>query len=80
VECRSPEYEYILRNMDLNADPCEDFYQYTCGNWANTTKIPEGKDQYSTFDLLLDSNRENIIKVSNFLSECDHFPSLSRGN
>lgn len=26
---------YLLESMDLEADPCEDFYQFTCGNWHN---------------------------------------------
>lgn len=24
----------FLESMDLNANPCLDFYQYTCGNWT----------------------------------------------
>lgn len=23
----------LMRDMDLAADPCEDFYRYTCGKW-----------------------------------------------
>ena len=35
--CNTPECvvaaHSLIQNMDLNADPCEDFYQYACGNF-----------------------------------------------
>lgn len=31
----------ILRNMNLRADPCDDFYEFACGTFANTAPIPE---------------------------------------
>lgn len=24
----------LLQSMDRTVDPCEDFYKFTCGNWA----------------------------------------------
>lgn len=24
----------LLQSMDTTVDPCEDFYRFTCGNWA----------------------------------------------
>lgn len=26
---------YLIESMDLEVDPCEDFYEFTCGNWKN---------------------------------------------
>ena len=44
--CNTPECvvaaHSLIQNMDLNADPCEDFYQYACGNFekrVSTTYI-----------------------------------------
>ncbi|KAI7879828.1 uncharacterized protein EV154DRAFT_450821 [Mucor mucedo] len=31
----------ILQSIDMNIDPCSDFYQYTCGNWIKDAVIPE---------------------------------------
>ena len=32
----------ILGAMDEDVDPCEDFYNFTCGNWAKFQGIPAG--------------------------------------
>jgi len=29
--------------LDRTADPCDDFYQFTCGGWINSTEIPADK-------------------------------------
>lgn len=40
---------YVLENMDLEADPCEDFFQFSCGKWVEKHSIPEDKSDYSVF-------------------------------
>eukprot|EP00794_Sanderia_malayensis_P015175 gene15175-16734_t len=52
----------MLNRMDLKANPCNDFYQYSCGNWVDKTPIPDSKTKYSTFSQLSTRNRE-IIKL-----------------
>mmetsp|Transcript_69171 Transcript_69171/g.101387 ORF Transcript_69171/g.101387 Transcript_69171/m.101387 type:complete len:736 (-) Transcript_69171:109-2316(-) len=31
----------VVRQMDLNEDPCHDFYQYACGGFEKKVEIPE---------------------------------------
>ena len=30
----------VVTGLDQTADPCEDFYKFSCGNWIDNTKIP----------------------------------------
>ena len=32
----------VLDNMDRSIDPCDDFYNFTCGGWEATNIVPEG--------------------------------------
>lgn len=47
----------IMAAMDPTADPCQDFYQYSCGQWIRQNPIPEGKSIWGTFDQLWQSNQ-----------------------
>jgi len=51
----------ILSSMDAEADPCNDFYQFTCGNWMNENVIPDDKTRISTFDSIFKKNI-NILR------------------
>ena len=40
--------------MDIEADPCEDFFRFSCGGWIDTNVIPEGKSKWGRFYELRD--------------------------
>ncbi|XP_023289519.1 membrane metallo-endopeptidase-like 1 isoform X2 [Orussus abietinus] len=48
----------ILKNMDTSADPCYDFYQFSCGHWINYHTIPLNKGYHSEIDVLTKKNED----------------------
>jgi endothelin-converting enzyme/putative endopeptidase len=42
--------------MDKSADPCVDFYQYSCGGWIKTNPIPSDQPGWSVYGKLGEDN------------------------
>ena len=38
---------HLQENMDESADPCENFYRFSCGSWLKNTKIPSDSMFYT---------------------------------
>src|SRR5271157_5845687 len=51
-----PQVSMDLSAIDKTADPCNDFYQYACGNWKKANPIPADKVRWGQFDVLRDRN------------------------
>jgi len=53
----------VLSGMNQSVDPCTDFYNFSCGMWAQDNVIPEGYPRYSTFDQLNVRNQIALKKI-----------------
>jgi putative endopeptidase len=47
---------FDLTALDKTADPCVDFYQYSCGNWIKNNPIPPDKTRWGRFVSLAEYN------------------------
>src|SRR5712675_538130 len=46
-----------IPSMDKSADPCVDFYQYTCGGWMKSNPIPPDQAAWSVYGKLTVDNQ-----------------------
>ena len=56
----------ILSNMDETADPCENFYEFSCGSFLNEVRIPDDQSKIDEFFMLRD---KVAYSIADLLSE-----------
>ncbi len=51
-------------SMDKKADPCVDFYQYSCGGWRKNNPIPADRARWDIYDKLAQDNQRVLWGIS----------------
>lgn len=55
-------------SLDKAADPCTDFFQYSCGGWLAAHEIPADRARYGRMHEIIDRNDEAVKAILEELS------------
>src|SRR4051812_22005644 len=58
-----------VNSMDKTADPCVDFYQYTCGGWQKNNPIPADQARWDVYGKLYQDNQQFLWGILDQLSK-----------
>ncbi len=58
-----------VTSMDKVADPCVDFYQYSCGGWMKNNPIPGDQPRWSVYAKLSQDNQQFLWGILDQLSK-----------
>ena len=54
---------FDVKAMDRAAEPCNDFYQFACGNWLKSNPIPADQARWGRFNELDERNKEILREI-----------------
>ena len=54
---------FSIAAIDKTVSPCEDFYQYACGNWNRSNPIPSDQSRWGRFNELLERNQRTLKDI-----------------
>jgi len=53
----------LLNFLDPSIDPCENFYEYTCGGWKRKNPLPNQKEEWNQFTKMEEESNQFIRKI-----------------
>lgn len=70
-DLRKHEPALDVTSMDRSADPCVDFFQYSCGGWIKNNPIPPDQSSWDTYSKMQDANRAQLRGILEAASALD---------
>ena len=74
--CRRVSGE-ILKSINESVNPCDNFFEYSCGEWIKNHTIPKGRSQFSAITQL-SMNNERILMDALEKDEPADTPTLKK--
>jgi neprilysin len=53
----------MLEQLNEDVEPCDDFYNFACGNFVENTIIPDDKVSVNTFSVISDKLQEQLRTI-----------------
>lgn len=63
AQTTAPQPVLDVTFMDKTADPCVDFYAYSCGGWMKKNPIPPDQSSWNTYSKLQDENLAQLRTI-----------------